>query len=416
MASEDDRLDWLRLVLTPGLGPSTRHNLLEAFETPAGVFAQSEETLLRVPSIEPKQVRAIRRTADGEREREAEKERLFLEAKGVRIVARSDPDFPPRLLRIDPSPTLLFVRGTLEEGDIDSVAVVGTRRCDSYGLRMTREIVTELSAHGLSIVSGLANGIDGAAHRAALARGGRTWAFLPCGFETLYPPDHIELAEEIVQNGALLSEFTMSVKPIPRCFPTRNRLVSGCALGVLIVQAPKKSGALITAARAMEQNREVFAVPGRVDEPGSEGPHALIQDGAKLVRNADDILCEIAPLLSKPLESHRRTSKAGGRSSSPPVEEEVGQARRTARGGLGTAVPPSDSVSGKSPEPTRKPETYADPLDGRIVERLEEGPTHIDRICERLGVPVRKVSERLLILEMSGIVRRLPGMTFDLSR
>lgn len=396
--TQNDLRDWMRLVLTPSVGPTTLNALLDRFESPAQVLSAPGTDLESIPLLTPKAIKSLQLTQDGKRESEVEKELAFLEAKRISVITREDPLFPVRLKQIPNPPCLLFYRGTLLERDATAVAVVGTRRCDSYGLKMTREIAGGLAARGITIISGLAHGIDAAAHQAALAVGGRTWAFLPCGFETIYPPEHLELAESIINQGAVLTEYPRVVRPVPRCFPPRNRLVSGCSLGVFLVQAPAKSGAMITARLAMEQNREVFALPGRVTDPASEGPHRLILDGAKLVRNVEDILEEIeAPFA---FQASRGATPAKVSAVAPP-----NSSRKVKH-------PPGESLS---PKNSRVRAPIEDPIDQRIVTRLEVGPVHIDRLAGDLDLPVRKVSERLLLLEMQGVVRRNPGMTFDLT-
>ncbi|MCG3198761.1 MAG: DNA-protecting protein DprA [Candidatus Omnitrophica bacterium] len=400
MSENSARADWLRLVLTPGVGPSTLNALITAFGSPDQVLGKSEAELSRIPKISPKAVKGLLLTGQGKRESEVEAELALLDGKAARILLSSDPDFPPLLREIPVPPRLLFARGRLPDPQGPVIAVVGTRRCDSYGLKMTREIVTALAGKGIVTASGLALGIDGAAHRAALAVGGQSWAFLPCGFGSMYPCEHAELAEEIAGTGGLFTEFHSKIQPHPRCFPVRNRLVSGCARGVLVVQAPMGSGALITARHAMEQNRDVYAVPGRANEPPSEGPHRLIQDGAKLVCSAEDILSELRAFVpARPASRHNQPPKR--------VEPVKTGSETSARHPEEALQPPAISSPGM-----RLPD---DPIDRRIVLRLEAGRTHIDRLAGDLDLPVRKVSERLLLLEMQGLVRRLPGMSFDLA-
>lgn len=400
MSENADRADWLRLVLTPGVGPSTLHALISRYDSPDQVLGKSEAELSRIPKISPKAVKGLLLTGQGKREAEVEAEQALLADRGVRVLLSTDPGFPPLLREIPVPPMLLFARGTPSDPNHPVIAVVGTRRCDSYGLKMTREIVAGLASRGIAIASGLALGVDGAAHRAALAVGGRTWAFLPCGFGSMYPPEHAELAEEIASTGMLFSEFHSRILPHPRCFPVRNRLVSGCACGVLVVQAPMGSGALITARHAMEQNRDVYAVPGRANETPSEGPHRLIQDGAKLVCSAEDILAELRG--GVPAKAPSPNPRGAQNPIGAPPDTKPARQRRV----VPVQNHPDSTVETKLPE---------DPIDRRIVLRLEAGRTHIDRLAGDLDLPVRKVSERLLMLEMQGLVRRLPGMSFDLA-
>ncbi len=411
MLDTNTAADWLRLALTPGVGPANFHTLIKAFGTPAQVLARKESDLLQVPRLSRTVAASLLETAQGKRESEVVQELEFLHAHGVTLLTQEDPRYPPLLHEIPTPPMLLFMRGEVLPSDQNAVAIVGTRRCDSYGLRMTREIAGQLAAEGITVVSGLARGIDSAAHSGALSSGGRTIAFLPCGFGSVYPPEHKDLLDEIVQHGAALTEYTHAVQAIPRCFPPRNRLVSGSSLGVLVVQAPAKSGALITAQLALEQNREVFALPGRVNEVASEGPLRLIQDGAKLVRNAGDILVELrGHLLSsvtpRSIPSPHFHTSPPDRLPAPPEEKKV--------------VNPEGAPVGARLYPLKEDkkkvrEKLDDPNDQRIVLRLEAGQAHIDRLAADLDLPVGKLSERLLLLEMRGMVRRLPGMSFDLA-
>jgi DNA processing protein len=407
MIDTTERLAWLKLALTPGVGPGALRELCERFGSPGKVLERSEGDLAEIPKLKVTTRRAILKTAEGKRDEAARRELERLSERGVRLLPYLDPEFPSNLSNISASPALLFVKGTLLPGDENAIGVVGTRRCDSYGLKMTRQIAGELASRGITIVSGLAYGVDAAAHEAALNAGGRTWAFLASGFDRMYPPEHQGLADRIAEQGALLSEFTLDEKPLRNHFPSRNRLISGSTLGVLIVQAPAKSGALITARYAMEQNREVFALPGRVDEPPSEGPNRLIQDGAKLVRNAEDILEELEGRLTvKPHSAKEIPSivhATDRQKSSAPPQRQLGS--------------PSLSRNQKPSTPQRnRPDLKGlEGDDRRIVLRLEQGPVHIDRLAADLDIPVRKISERMLFLEMKGIIHRLPGMSFDLA-
>lgn len=396
MHAPADLIDWLKLALTPGVGPSSFHQLIAAFASPGAVLGAAESDFERIPKLKRELLREILNTQRGARDEAAKREIDEIESRGIGVLTVNSPEYPSRLREIAAPPQFLFYRGAFRSAEPHPIAIVGTRRCDSYGLRMTRKIAGELASAGLPIVSGLALGVDSAAHQGALAVGGETWAFLPGGFGCIYPPENLSLADEIAEKGIVLTERTLSAQPIRASFPARNRLVSGVSVGVLVVQAPLKSGALITARLAMEQNREVFALPGRVDEPSSLGPHRLIQDGAKLINSTEDILIELNMLVNgTPVSAQKALPKPPPtvRSGSPP----------TARGPI-----PSAPYKPDRPEPT-------DPIDRKIVLRLEPGPAHIDRISGDLDIPVKTLSERLLLLEMQGIVRRLPGMAFELN-
>src|SRR5262249_49060748 len=226
---------------------------------------------------------------------------------GVRLVTRSDPEYPVHLTHLHDPPPFLYVRGSFVSEDLIAIAIVGSRFASSYGKGVARDLARGLAEKGVTIVSGLARGIDAEAHRAALAAGGRTIAVLGSGLDIIYPSEHRTLAVEIPPSGALISEFSLGSKPDAVHFPYRNRVISGLTLGTVVVEATENSGSLITARCALEQNREVFAVPGNVTAHRSRGPHRLIKEGAKLVENIEDVLNEIAPTLSKVTEAQSVT-------------------------------------------------------------------------------------------------------------
>jgi len=397
MVSAADHLDWLKLALTPGIGPANFYQLIQVFGSPNKVLGASETALRQIPRFKNDTLQSLLKSQNGARDDAARKELERIEAKGIRILTLEDPLYPKRLLHIPKPPPLLFYRGKIGPEDHHHFGIVGTRRCDSYGLRQARRFAAELASAGLIIVSGLALGIDAAAHRGAISSGGKTWAFLPGGFDQMYPPENLDLAEEIAESGALLTERTLDAPPLKNSFPARNRLVSGVSAGVLIVQAPPKSGALITATQAMEQSRDVFALPGRIDDPGSVGPHHLIRDGAKLASSPADVLKELNLCLDgiPPLSFADNPER---------VEEQ--------------RCAPTVGKTGNSPKSESAPRIASgltDPIDRKIVLRLQHGPVHIDRISADIDVEVKTVSEKLLLLEMRGLIKRLPGMSFDLA-
>ncbi len=397
MEATTDRLDWLKLALTPGVGPANFYLLIQVFETPDKVLGATEESIRQIPRMKNEVLRAVLKTQTGACDDDAKREMDRILAGGIQILTIHDSLYPTRLLHIPKPPPLLFYRGNIGEEDHHHFGIVGTRRCDSYGLRQTRLFAGDLAKKGLVIVSGLALGIDTAAHRGALSVGGKTWAFLPGGFANVYPPDNLSLAEEIAETGAVLTERPLDAKPLRNSFPARNRLVSGVSVGILVVQAPPKSGALITATQALEQSRDVFALPGRVDEPASMGPHRLIQDGAKLAISPEEVLSE----LNLQLEG-----------MSVPTMPILGTPQ-TSGSHIDMAETASKETGRESFSETAT--KLSDPIDKKIFLRLEHGPVHIDRISADLDVPVRTVSERLLLLEMQGLIKRLPGMSFDLA-
>jgi DNA processing protein len=363
-AAEDQQLiDALRLALVPGLGPRLQRSLLGRFGTAAAVFEATLEELQRVPHLGPKVARALRE------HRDAAAAGLELERcrrLQVRLVVQGEPGYPAMLSEICDPPPVLYCRGTLEPQDGLAVAIVGSRNCTLYGRQHAESLAAGLARAGVTIVSGLARGIDAAAHRGALTAGGRTIAVLGTGLGEIYPPEHGELAGEVAAGGAVLSEFPLDQKPLRGLFPQRNRIISGLSMGVLIVEARRNSGALHTARHAMEQGREVFAVPGRIDSRLSEGCHDLIRDGAILVRGIDDVLQALGP----PVKPVQRTET-----------EQVHTPRELA----------------------------LNELEREILNRITAEPQHVDEVVRSVPIEVPRVLSTLTILEMKRLVRRLPG-------
>lgn len=290
----NEREALIRLNAVRGLGSATIHRFLKAFGTAQEALGAPEPAVKQALGrwATEEVLRGLRES----RPADAETEERLAEAAGARILTLEEADYPKRLKEIADPPPVLYVKGTLVPEDSAAIAMVGTRRASDYGLEQARRIAQELAASGITVVSGLAEGIDGAAHQGALEAGGRTIAVVGHGLSSLFPAMHRELAERVGASGCLLSEFPMGMPPEAMNFPRRNRVIAGLTLGVVVVEAPERSGALITAREAMEQGREVFAVPGPVGF-GNRGAHALLRDGAKLVESARDILEEVAPQL-----------------------------------------------------------------------------------------------------------------------
>jgi DNA processing protein len=284
-------------------------------------------------------------------------------------VLRDDAAYPPALGRICDPPGVLFCRGKIEARDELAVALVGSRRCTVYGRQQAERLAGALARAGLTIVSGLARGIDAAAHRGALEAGGRTIAVLGTGLANIYPPEHAELAQAIAQQGAVLAEVPLDTAPLPGLFPQRNRIIAGLSLGVVVVEAARSSGALHTVRHAVEQGREVFAVPGRIDSLASEGCHDVLRDGATLVRHVDDILQGLGPLVA-------------------PVRSGGDQAVHTAR------------------------ELLLDDQERRILNLVPIDPVHVDEILREAGIEPSRALATLTVLEMRRLVRRLPGSQY----
>lgn len=289
----EELFDEILLSMVDGVGPLTTRRLLERFGSASAILAASPTELQSVSGVGEK----ISRQIVSARTLYKPTELIALcKKEKIGILGKNDSRYPRRLLEIADAPPILYVKGQPQPEDAMAVAVVGTRGMSMYGRRVTNQLAGGLARAGVTIVSGLAAGIDGVAHEAALAAGGRTIAVLGSGLLEIYPPQHRPLAQKITEHGAIYSELHPLATPLAGNFPQRNRIVSGLALGVLVVESPRKSGSLITARLAMEQNRDVFAVPGPVDSENSRGCHQLIKDGARLVETASDILDELGPL------------------------------------------------------------------------------------------------------------------------
>ncbi len=371
--------DLLKLALVPGLGPKLTAALLEAFGSPGQILTATATQLLKVPLIGEKLAHSF---ANAFRTVNIDQETALLQKHAVRIAAIGDPEYPRRLTTIPAAPPLLYLRGTLEQSDANAIGIVGSRACTSYGKRMAERIAAGLARAGWTVISGLARGIDGAAHRAALDAGGRTIAVLAGGLSKIYPPEHTDLAEQIAQRGCLISETPMTVAPQPGMFPARNRIISGLSRAVLVVEAGHKSGALITVDHAADQGREVFALPGPVDSLASMGCLELIRKGARMIRDADDLIADLQGIVPP----------------DPPPERNAKQ----------TAVEPSP-IEQSAPQ-------GLDPLQMQIWELLAESPLHADEISRRTGTPIAVLTSALMQLEFKKLIRRLPGNQYERRR
>lgn len=359
---EEERLAWVGLSLVKGIGPARFRTLLDAFGSARAAWEASAQDwqALGIPEATVHHFLHLRKTFPLA-------ERLVAwEKQGIHVVTWEDPMYPPRLRNIPHAPPVLYLRGTWLPEDDWAVAVVGTRKPTPYGRRVTGDVVRFLVEHGVTVVSGLARGIDGLAHKAALEAGGRTLAVLGSGVDIIYPPEHRDLARRIVEQGALISEYPPGTRPDAMNFPARNRIISGLSQAVVVVEAGEQSGALITAAFAAHQGREVFAVPGSIYNPKSQGTLRLIQEGAFPLRRLDD-LAETLHLSLLP--RHR-------------------EARR------------------------RFPQ---DPLERQLWEALQE-PTHVDDLCARTGLPSAQVAALLTLMELKGLVRQVGPMTYVAER
>ncbi len=363
LPSDEGLADALRLSLVAGVGPRLRKALLEEFGTASAVLAAAPSDLRRVPGIGAE---LTRRIAVARTDIDVQAELDLCAANGIAILSEQDSAYPRVLREIHDPPGILFMRGDLLPADAIAIAIVGARHATHYGLTQAERLAGSLARAGITIVSGLARGIDGAAHRGALAAGGRTLAVLGSGLLNLYPPEHAELAHDVARNGAVISESPPRSPPLSGAFPQRNRIISGLSLGVVVVEASTQSGALISARHAMEQGREVFAVPGRVDSRMSRGCHRLIRDGAKLVETADDILEELGPLVAP-------TSSATGEAVHHPAELLLNE------------------------------------IEKQVLSHVSSEPTAIDAVVTASGLPTGQLLATISALEMRHLVRRLGG-------
>jgi DNA processing protein len=355
---------WLGFNLVKGIGAAKVQALLSYFGDLESAWNAREAQLQRI-GFDQRTLESFQ-AARAELNLDACLERV--RTANVDLLTWNSPGYPDYLREIDAPPPLLYVRGQLAEIDRWAVGVVGTRRLTTYGRQVTHDLVAGLVRSGVTIVSGLARGIDGIAHRTALEMGGRTIGVLGSGVDRIYPSEHRELAAEIANGrGAIISEYALGEEPDAKHFPPRNRLISGLSLGVLVIEAGEQSGALITTRFALEQGREVFAVPGNITSPSSAGTNRLIQQGAKLVRRADDILEE--------LNLHMVLEKTAVQAVLP-----------------------------------------ATPAEATLIAHLSAQPVHIDDLSRATGMPSGEVSSTLTLMELKGMVRQVGGMNYVMSR
>jgi len=368
---------WLALGRVEGLGTRSAQRLVEHFGSPEAVYGATLTALEGCGLTAP----VAQRLHNGAGLAEAEREMAAAEKLGCRLLTSASPDYPPLLKQISDPPLVLYVRGDAGLLARHSVAVVGTRRPTAYGSSVAHRLAADLARRQIVIVSGLARGIDSASHRGALEAQGKTVAVLGCGADVIYPRENKRLTEQILETGALISEFPLGTSPQPENFPIRNRIISGLALGVVVVEAAEYSGSLITARLASEQDREVYAVPGNITSAQSFGPNLLIKQGAKLVDNWMDVVEEFpAAIRAELMPSREGTDK--GESAAPALFE-----------------------LGPAPGLTEDQRAVYDAL--RADQAL-----FIDSIFGQVPLPPPRILSALLELEMNGLVRQLPGKNF----
>ena len=371
-----DLADWIALNMIRGIGPRTANQLIDRFGTPAQVFAASRLSLEK-EGIKPETIQELH---DSEILEKANAEIERLEQLGAIVITLEDEDYPPLLREIYDPPIALYIRGDLKKVSArPCLAVVGSRRCSTYGINAAQSLSRDLAQNGLTIVSGLARGIDAAAHRGALETGGLTIAVVGTGLEMTYPKEHKKLEEEIAASGAVVSEFPLGTPPLPQNFPYRNRVLSGLCFGVLIVEAAEHSGSLITARLANEQGREVFAVPGNITSQTSFGTNFLIKDGAKLVQHWRDVVEELP---------------------------------RDVREGILGVDRPKRGVTQSNVQPMFETVALSD-HERKLLDLLTaDAPSHVDQLLISSGMNSSDLMTALLGLEMKDRIKQLPGKSF----
>lgn len=365
MTVQDSRFSWLALAAVPGIGPVSFKALINAFGHPDGVFAAGEAEL-KAAGIGNRVVKGL---AGFRPPPTLHDELKKADDLGIQFIHLGDPGYPARLRAIPDPPPCIYVKGALSEADAVALAVVGSRRFTYYGREVGTRLARDCAARGMTIVSGMARGIDSCAHKGALDAGGRTLAVLGCGLDYPIPQGYEDLAQKIAGNGALISECPLGTAPSPENFPKRNRIISGLSLGTLVVEAAHDSGSLITAQYARTQGRPVFAVPGNLTSSQSGGTNSLLKAGARLVLTADDIAAEMLPFLKG----------------------------RSAQAVMGQTVTPKVRLTAE---------------EERVYRNLSLEPSHIDRLAADSGMAAHQVSGILMTMELKGVVRQLPGKMF----
>ena len=360
---DDQKLAAWQLAMAPGIGPRLRQTLLAAFGSPAAILAAAPSDLARVPGIGPRLLQSL---VTATQNPNVQRELKTCQAHQITWLLDSDANYPRALREIPDPPGVLFYVGEILPTDAMAVAIVGTRHASHYGKTQAHRLAAGLACAGITIVSGLARGIDAAAHRGALEAGGRTIAVTAGGVLDIYPPEHKELAGDISSHGAVVSENPTTARAKRGMFPQRNRIITGLSQGVIVVEAAERSGALISAAQAVDQNREVFAVPGRIDSRNSRGCHGLLRDGAKLVTSVDDVIEELGPLIES-------TRTSDGREIRHPAELQLNDQEQ------------------------------------RVLVAIDTEPTTMDQVVVQSGLPVHRVLSTVSVLETRKLIRRVSG-------
>lgn len=390
---------WLQLA-NLSFSPRLMTALLVRFgKDPLRIFSASDSDLDTVNGFQARHLVRLRDPAYVPTDRQI----AWVEKQGVRLALWGSPEYPEALEILPDAPPLLFVRGTLETNDSRSIGIVGSRHATPYGKATSERLARELAEQGVTVVSGGAVGIDASAHRGAISGGGRTLAFLGCGLDVDYPRENRQLFEQILAHGALISENPLGAQPESWRFPARNRLISAMSLGVLVVEAPRKSGALITANFAADQGRTVMAVPGNIDRPSSEGCNDLLKDGAHVVTEIADILQAVGlrPLSPPKVQQGILDLREAAAAFDTTNDLDEAPVRKTAKAAKATPDPMLSTVLAS-----------LSPIRRQLMEALTQSPQHIDQISQRAGVSATEAGVEMIFLELDGLVRRLPGNTY----
>ena len=368
---------WLKLIRADNVGPTTFARLLKHFGSVDRALGASVAELTKVDGIGPKTAEQIARTRD---KFDAAAELELADKLGVWLITFADERYPPVLKKIYDPPPVLYIKGTITQSDNLCISIVGSRRCSLYGREQASRFAHLLSSAGFTICSGMARGIDSAAHQGALSAGGRTIAVQGCGLANIFPPENEKLFQLITESGACISELPLRYEPLSENFPPRNRIIAGLSLGTIVVEAGSYSGALITAKAALDNNRDVMAIPGKIDSPLSKGANQLLKQGAKLIDSVDDVT-ETLGYIGDQLKSH--TSAAADKAT-----EKVDK-------------PLFDVSRLKLTDNERK-----------IYDCLDKEPVHIEQIITDTDLPPGSINAALISLRLKGLIKQLPGSFF----
>ena len=368
---------WLQLLRSDNVGPATFQKLIKHFETAENALDASVSSMTEIDGIGFKTAERIASSRD---KFDVSSELKLADKLGIWLINLNDQRYPPALKRIYDPPPVLYIKGTLKDSDNLCIAIVGTRRCSLYGREQSSRFAHLLSSSGFTIASGMARGIDTAAHHGALSAAGRTIAVQGCGLAHIFPPENKKLFELISESGACISELPLNYQPLSENFPSRNRIIAGLSLATIVIEADLYSGALITATSALENNREVMAIPGKIDSDLNRGTHKLIKQGARLLDSVEDVMDSLG-YIGRGLYEHAADASAA---ASEQADAPLFDASRLNLTGHEKA----------------------------IYESLTKEPMHIEQLIARLSAPAGSVNSALITLQLKGLVKQLPGNLF----